>query len=228
MIYDYTPTRERAGPEAFLKDFRGHLQADAYVVYDSFFADPARGLVEVGCWAHARRHFHNALENDKARMGGVLAMIAHLYQVEKASRRRGLRGDALRMAREQDARPMLDRLHEYLLTIREQVLPKSDAGQATAYALKNWTALTRYCADGDLSLGSRVRLIDPASISISRRVLLSARGVHRVLTLDCRIFRQRRIELHGVKYTFRMQHEQTFSSYWFESQVPVGCHRLLC
>jgi transposase len=150
VIYDYTPTRERAGPEAFLKDFKGHLQADAYVVYDSFFADPERGLVEVGCWAHARRHFHNALENDQARMGGVLAMIAHLYEVEKMSRQNGLRGEALRLVREQDARPMLNQLHEYLLTIREQVLPKSEAGQAIAYTLKNWAALTCYCSDGDL------------------------------------------------------------------------------
>src|SRR6202789_4531034 len=96
VIYDYTPTRERAGPEAFLKDFKGHLQADAYVVYDSFFTDPERGLVEVGCWAHARRHFHDALENDQARMGGVLAMIAHLYGVEKVARQNGLRGEELR------------------------------------------------------------------------------------------------------------------------------------
>jgi transposase len=152
IIYDYTPTRERAGPEEFLKNFRGHLQADAYVVYDSFFTDPARGMVEVGCWAHARRHFHNALEKDPARMGGVLAMIAHLYQVEKVARQNGLSGDALRMARERDARPMLDQLHDYLLTIREQVLPKSDAGQAIAYTLKNWIALTRYCSDGDLPI----------------------------------------------------------------------------
>jgi transposase len=152
VIYDYTPTRERAGPEEFLKDFKGHLQADAYVVYDSFFADPERGLVEVGCWAHARRHFHNALENDQARMGGVLAMIAHLYGVEKVARQKSLRGEELRLAREQDARPMLIQLHEYLLTIRNQVLPKSESGQAIAYALKNWTALTRYCGDGDLSI----------------------------------------------------------------------------
>lgn len=150
VIYDYTPTRERAGPERFLKDFRGHLQADAYVVYDSFFTDPSRGMVEVGCWAHARRHFHNALEEDSARMGGVLAMIAHLYEVEKARRRDGLRGEALQILREREARPMLNGLHEYLLAIRDQVLPKSEAGQAIAYALKNWTALTRYCSDGDL------------------------------------------------------------------------------
>jgi hypothetical protein len=139
VIYDYTPTRERAGPERFLKHFRGYLQVDTYVVYDSFFTDPGRGLVEVGCWAHARRHFHNALERDQARMGGVLAMIAQLYEVEKAGRRNGWRGEKLRQLRERDARPMLNRLHEYLLTIREQVLPKSEAGQAVAY-----TALTRY------------------------------------------------------------------------------------
>jgi transposase len=52
VIYDYTPTRERAGPEAFLDGYRGYLQADAYAVYDSFFTNPDRGLVEVGCWAH--------------------------------------------------------------------------------------------------------------------------------------------------------------------------------
>jgi transposase len=152
VIYDYTPTRERAGPEKFLKDFRGHLQADAYVVYDSFFTDPARGMVEVGCWAHARRHFHNALEQDPAHMGGVLAMIAHLYDVEKIGRQNGLRGEALRLVRERDARPVLNMLYEYLLTIREQVLPKSEAGQAISYALKNWTALMRYCSDGDLPI----------------------------------------------------------------------------
>jgi transposase len=151
-IFHYTPTRERAGPEAFLKDFRGYLQADAYVVYDSFFTDPDRGLVEVGCWAHCRRHFHDALENDQARMGGVLAMIAHLYGVEKAARKSGLRGEERRLAREHGARPILLQLHAYLLGIQNQVVPKSQSGQAVAYALKNWTALTRYCGDGDLEI----------------------------------------------------------------------------
>jgi hypothetical protein len=52
------------------------------------------------------------------------------------------------MNREADAN--VDRLHEYLLKIQDQLLPKSEAGQAVAYTLKNWTALTRYCEDGDL------------------------------------------------------------------------------
>jgi transposase len=151
-VFDYTPTRERAGPEKFLETYRGYLQADAYVAYDSFFTNPERGLVEVACWAHTRRHFHRALDTDSARMGAVLAYIAHLYKVEKRARRLGILGEDLRLLRGHASKPVLERLHEYLNRIREEVLPKSEAGQAVAYALKNWTALTRYLEDGELSI----------------------------------------------------------------------------
>jgi len=151
-IYDYTATRERAGPERFLKEYRGHLQADAYVAYDSFFTDPSRELTEVGCWAHARRHFYQAQENDPSRMRTVLLLIAELYRVEKLARERGLRGEELRLLREHGARPVLEKIHAYLTQIREQVLPKSEAGQAVNYTLKNWAALERYCGDPDLEI----------------------------------------------------------------------------
>jgi hypothetical protein len=83
-------------------------------------------------------------------MSAVLLLIAQLYAVEKIARRSGLSGDELRLAREHGARPALDRLRAYLIEIQNQVLPKSEAGQAVAYTLKNWTALTRYCSDADL------------------------------------------------------------------------------
>jgi transposase len=128
-VFDYTPTRERAGPERFLQSYRGFLKADAYVAYDSFFTNPERGMVEVACWAHTRRHFHQALDTDRARMGAVLAYIAQLYAVEKRARRSGVEGEQLHLLREQASQPVLTQLHEYLLKIREQVLPKSEAGQ---------------------------------------------------------------------------------------------------
>ena len=151
-VYDYTATRERAGPEEFLKNYRGHLQADAYVAYDAFFTRPERGMVEVGCWAHARRHFHQALENDPSRMRTVLFFIAQLYGIERTARERGLRGEELRLLREHGSRPVLERLHAYLLQIRDELLPKSEAGQAVAYTLKNWAALTRYVENPDFSI----------------------------------------------------------------------------
>jgi transposase len=150
IVYDYTATRERAGPEKFLKQYRGYLQADAYAGYDAFFKDPARGLIEVGCWAHARRYFHKALESDQARMGPALLLIAQLYKIERQART--LTAEDRRQLRQLQSRPILGKLHDYLLEIEAEVLPKSPEGRAVRYTLKNWTALTRFCEDGDLAM----------------------------------------------------------------------------
>src|SRR5215475_3938826 len=150
IVYDYTATRERAGPEKFLKGYRGYLQADAYGGYDAFFKNPARGLIEVGCWAHARRHHYKALDSDQAHMGPALLLIGQLYRVEKQARELSAK-DRLRL-RQLHALPILDKLHAYLEDIQVDVLPKSPAGRAVRYTLKNWTALTRYCEDGDLEI----------------------------------------------------------------------------
>jgi transposase len=152
VVYDYTPTRERAGPEKFLSGYKGYLQLDAYPAYDKFFTDPGRELIEVGCWAHARRHVFNARDTDPARMGSILVYIAQLYAVEKRARTSGIQGEDLRLLRETATRPLLSELHAYLLRIQPELLPKSDAGKAVTYILKNWTALMRYLESGDLAI----------------------------------------------------------------------------
>jgi transposase len=150
IVYDYTATRQRAGPEKFLEGYRGYLQADAYSAYDAFFKDPARGLTEVGCWAHARRHLHRALESDQGRMGPALLLIAQLYRIEDLAR--GLTAEERLRVRQLQSRSILDKLRNYLLEIQAEILPKSPEGRAVKYVLKNWTALTRYCEDGDLAI----------------------------------------------------------------------------
>jgi len=124
--------------------------------------------IYAACWAHTRRHFHKALEADRTRMSAVLVMIAQLYAVEKTARRGGLRGENLRLAREHGSRPVLDRLHQYLAKIQVEVLPKSAAGQAVAYALKNWKALTRFCSDGDLSIDNNATERTLRSLAVGR------------------------------------------------------------
>ena len=150
ILYDYTQTRARAGPEEFLKGYRGHLQADAYGGYDAFFKDPARGLIEVACWSHARRYYFKALDSDQARMGPALLLIGQLYRVEE--RARGWSGEERLGLRQRESRPVLEKLHGYLLEIQAEVLPKSPEGRAVRYTLNNWTALNRYCEDGDLEI----------------------------------------------------------------------------
>jgi len=150
IVYDYTKTRERAGPEKFLEGYRGYLQVDAYAGYDALFKNPARGLKEVGCWGHARRYYYKALDSDESHMGPALLLIAQLYQVEEEARLFTAE-ERLRL-RQLKSVPILDKLHHYLLEIQAEILPKSPAGRAVRYTLKNWTALNRYCEDGNLSI----------------------------------------------------------------------------
>lgn len=150
ILYDYTQTRARAGPEEFLRGYRGHLQADAYAGYDAFFKDPTRGMIEVACWSHARRYYFKALASDQARMGPALLLIAQLYRVE--GKARGWSAEERLALRQRESRPVLDKLHGYLLEIQAEVLPKSPEGRAVRYTLNNWTALNRYCEDGDLQI----------------------------------------------------------------------------
>ena len=149
VVYDYTATRGRDGPAKFLEGYMGYLQADAYSVYDAFFK-PARGLTEVGCMMHMRRYFFKALDSDQTHMAPALHLIARLYAVE--DRARGLSGDERLPLRQRLSAPVMEKLHAYLLEIREQVLPKSPAARAVRYALNQWRALTRYLEDGDLEI----------------------------------------------------------------------------
>jgi transposase len=149
VVHHYTPTRGRDGPAKFLAGYKGYLQADAYCVYDAFFK-PERGLTEVGCMMHARRYFYKAWDSDQERMGKVLHLIARLYGVE--DRAKGLGAGERLALRKRLSRPVMAKLHAYLLKIREEVLPKSAAARAVRYALNQWDALTRFLQDGDLEI----------------------------------------------------------------------------
>jgi len=149
VVLDYTPTRGRDGPAKFLNGYKGYLQADAYCVYDAFFK-PARGLTEVGCMMHMRRYFFKALDSDQQRMGKALHLIARLYAVE--DRAQGLSGQERLALRQRLSAPVMAKLHQYLLEIRDAVLPKSPGAKAVRYALNQWEALTRFLEDGDLEI----------------------------------------------------------------------------
>ena len=85
IVYDYTPNRSREGPKAFLKGYRGYLQADAYAGYNELIGKKKATLV--GCWAHARRKFVEAKASDPLRSHTALAFIGELYRIEKQWRK---------------------------------------------------------------------------------------------------------------------------------------------
>ncbi|MDB5352722.1 MAG: Transposase family protein [Planctomycetota bacterium] len=166
LLYDYTADRSRHGPEPFLGDYRGYLQADAY---DRIYS---RGVVEVGCWAHARRKFFDARTSDPERSHEALARIRLLYAAEAAGK--GLdEAGRLALRRERSA-PLLERLGSWLDQQSRIVLPKSPMGGAIGYARSNWAALNRFTEAGFLAIDNNAseRAVKP--VALGRRTWLFA------------------------------------------------------
>ena len=102
--------------------------------------------------AHARRRHFEAQSSDLMRSTVMLAYIRLLYDVEREAQERGLKGEARRALRLEKSKLILDDIRTYLVREQPQVLPKSPEGEAIAYTLANWKALTRYLDDGDLAI----------------------------------------------------------------------------
>jgi transposase len=166
-VYDYTATRKREGPGEFLKQFQGYLQADAYAGYDHLYTKPGCGIVEVGCWAHARRRMYEARGSDLARATVGLSYIGLLYKLERKAR--GMSSDERQALRQRVAVPTLEALHGWLQREHRNVLPKSPLGTAISYIRSNWEALRRYCEDGDLAIDNNASERSLRGIAIGRR-----------------------------------------------------------
>ncbi len=151
VLFEWRTDRGRECPEEFLKRFCGKLQTDGYAAYESLARARQGELILVGCWAHARRGFHEALGESKV-AAWFVRQIGLLYWVEKQLREEQA-GPKLRAAvRAWQSRPILERLHKAMKLVRQRVLPEGALGQALEYALKRWEALTRFVEDGRLEI----------------------------------------------------------------------------
>jgi transposase len=147
VVFDATPTHERHGPAAFLADVRGKLQADAYVGYDGLYQSGR--VLEIGCWAHARRGFVEAFLIDTA-AALTIALIQQLYDVERDTA--DLDSDARRAVRQERSLSLLAKIDAERQALARTVLPKSPLGDAVPYLTNQWAALQRFTEDGRLAI----------------------------------------------------------------------------
>jgi hypothetical protein len=139
------------------------MHADAFSGYDGIYTGSDGRILEVACWAHARRKFFDARSSSPAEASLILEMIRRLYDVE--DRARPLDDAARRELRQTKAVPILERLRAELDRLSSKLLPKSALAQAVTYALNQWQALSRYTEDGRLTIDNNVserRLRDQA------------------------------------------------------------------
>jgi transposase len=170
-VFDFTLTRKRDGPQLFLANFQGYLQADAFSGYDGLYLpqqpDGVARILEVACNAHARRKFYEARASDALRAHQALAYYGQLYELERAAK--GYAEATLLQIRQDLAVPILDKFRAWLDQQRGEVLPKSPMGEALGYALNNWTALRRYTEAGILAIDNNVAEREMKRIAIGRK-----------------------------------------------------------
>jgi len=180
VVFDFTADHTAAtGPEAFLGDYRGYLQADALAQYEGLYgADKIRHCC---CWAHSRRKFVAAVEGGDERGNVALDWIGQLYIIERqlppllppsadvlGQQQRQQREEQRQRERQLRAWPVLEQLKQWLDQQAGQVLPKSALGQAVRYALNNWEALCRYLEQGWLSIDNNLSEQTLRAIALGR------------------------------------------------------------
>jgi len=150
VVFDFQMGRGRAGPKTFLKNFRGILQTDGYVVYD----DLGAGIVPAGCLTHLRRGFVEALKlaPQNPLPAEIIERLKPLYAVEQTARAQGLDAAARQALRQEKSLPLMAALHLRLQEIRQQIAPGSRLAQACDYALRQWPRVSLYLAHGEVEV----------------------------------------------------------------------------
>src|SRR6202050_5359280 len=150
VIYDFADGRGGAHAQAFLGDWTGKLVCDDYAGYKALFN---RGIIEVGCMAHARRKLHDLYADHRSEIAEEgLRYFAALYEIEREGRERKLDADGRRLLRQQRSKPAAEALRQWLTRQRGQVPDGSATRKAIDYSLGRSAGLTRYLDDGDLPI----------------------------------------------------------------------------
>lgn len=196
VLFDYQPTRGAPAPKRILDGFAGYLQTDGYSVYKKIGS--AEGITHIGCWAHARREFERALDNDPQRAEYALQAIQKLYGIERQARDEGLSPQARKERRLEHSLPMINELGGWIKGQLSQVLPKSQIGKALAYAANRWDALSGYLHDGTLEVDNNLVENAIRPLALGRKNYLFA-GSHKAAQRAAMVYSLLgTCKLHGV------------------------------
>ena len=176
VLFYYSPNRSGQVVLGLMEDYQGYVQCDGYPAYAVL---ESKGITLVGCMAHCRRKFKDALtiiakkeKQQRTKAAIALQYFKQLYAIEAEGK--GLTDQERKALRETKAKPILDEFKQWLDEQQPVVLPKSPLGKAIQYAQNQWSKLIRYCDEGYLEIdnNSDERAIRP--LAIGRRNYLFA------------------------------------------------------
>jgi transposase len=154
FLYEYQSSRAKKHPKTFLKEFKGYLQTDGYPGYNA-----VEDVTLVGCFAHARRGFTDALKalpkdakGSRTVASEGLEFCNKLFNIEKAIKDKSYKERY--ETRLEKSKPILKAFLSWLNTKERQVLPKSSLGKAIKYCLNQWPKLEAFMLDGKLEISN--------------------------------------------------------------------------
>ena len=169
--FAYSPDRKGENPRQHLKLYKGALQADAYAGFQHLYESGT--ILEVDCWAHARRKFHEIhIAHPSPTTAEAIERIAALYAIETEIR--GSTPEIRRTTRQARAKPLLDSMQIWLETTLAKLSRKSDTAAAIRYALSRWPALARYAGDGQLEIDNNAAERALRVVALGRKNFLFA------------------------------------------------------
>jgi transposase len=151
--YDHGSRAQKVALQLF-KDFQGVIQTDGYAVYDIY--ENKKGVLPIGCWAHCRRVFDEALKEDEARATYALEQIGLLYDVEMRADQEKLSYEERAELRSRLSYPIMVAFEKWLVSEYPKVLPKGRIGKAIRYTYGIYHKLTRYHLDGRLKIDNNL------------------------------------------------------------------------
>ncbi len=155
VLFDYSPTRGGIAAVPMLGNFKGYLQTDGYAVYEKY--GKRKEVTHLACWAHARREFEKALDNnDKQKAEKALLLIQKLYALERKAKQEKLNAEQIKELRLAESLPVINELGKWIFEEIKNTLPKSQIGKAMAYAYARWDALSAYLYDGNLLIDNNL------------------------------------------------------------------------
>ena len=167
-VFEFCLGRGREGPRKFLGEWEGILQTDGYQAYDDVGGPK---LVHVGCWAHARRKFVDAVKvnpKDSEAIAMVTRMDA-LFLIDRDARQRELSAEERLAQRRQYAEEWLTGTRETCVRLRRELLPKSMTGQAAAYTLNMWPKLRRCFDYAEVELSNNLAENSMRPVALGRK-----------------------------------------------------------
>lgn len=172
VAYRFSADRGGHHPAAHLANYRGYLQADGFAGYNALYRDPKtkapRDVVEVGCWAHARRKFTDVLDKTPSPVAAeAVVRIAELFAIEREIK--GAPPDQRRRVRQERALPRLASLRSWLETTEQGLSSDSALARACRYPLNRWAAMVRYCDDGQLEVSNNLVENALRGVALGRR-----------------------------------------------------------